>query len=154
MSGLTLLFCGSRTLFPTIQEISTVVAAVEEKAGCSIEQIIHGGAIGVDQQVGLWAKEKGVATRVEYPDYTTHGRGAPLVRNDKMADIAAGLQKEGKSVRCVAMWDGKSRGTLYMLRSASDKGLHVDSFVWQNARYVEDKNTGNTLLKRTRCQKT
>jgi hypothetical protein len=77
---------------------------------------IHGGAQGFDSQVETIAKECGIKTEVIRPDYQTHGRGAPLVRNREIVD---------KSDVIVAGYDGRAGGgTAYTIKYA--KGLNKE----------------------------
>jgi len=55
------------------------------------DEIVSGGAIGVDQMGERLAKENDIKTDIIYPDYEKYGRyQAPLIRNEeiiKKADI-------------------------------------------------------------------
>jgi hypothetical protein len=75
-------------------------------------QIISGGARGIDSQAEAYAKRHGLPLCVFRPDYQTHGRQAPLLRNFDIIDAADYI---------VAIWDGKSRGTLHALNYAKRK---------------------------------
>jgi hypothetical protein len=78
---------------------------------------LHGGAAGFDSQVDAYARARGIEVRVYRPDYATHGRGAPLVRNREMVAEA--------SIVC-ACYDGRqSGGTLFTIRLARLSGKTV-----------------------------
>lgn len=65
--------------------------------------VISGGARGVDRLAAQFAKLRNLPVVEHLPDYNLFGRTAPLVRNRTIID---------DSDFVVAIWDGKSRGTL------------------------------------------
>ena len=67
-----------------------------------VEEIVSGGAAGVDRLAATYAREMGISLTEFLPDYRRYGRGAPLRRN---AEIAAYADE------ALAFWDGHSRGT-------------------------------------------
>jgi hypothetical protein len=75
--------------------------------------IISGGARGVDRCAMRYARSKGLEFVEIKPDYRRHGRGAPLRRNNKIVDMADMV---------VAVWDGKSKGTKYVIEQCSKTG--------------------------------
>lgn len=78
----------------------------------SIEEIVTGGARGVDRHAEEWARRHGIRPKVFRPNYTLYGpKVAPLRRNGQMADYGTHL---------LAIWDGKSRGTHDMIRQWED----------------------------------
>lgn len=77
---------------------------------------ISGRARGADRCGERWFDSQGIEWDGYLPDYATHGRRAPLVRNTLMAEKAQAL---------VAVWDGHSNGTRHMIREASKRGLYV-----------------------------
>ena len=70
------------------------------------DEIISGGAKGVDQLAALYAEKKNIKITVICPNYRRYGKGAPLKRNDEIIDYADYI---------LAIWDGKSRGTKYVI---------------------------------------
>lgn len=68
--------------------------------------IISGGAKGIDQCAAAYARQHGLELIEFLPDYKKYGREAPLRRNDQIIDA---------SDRVLAVWDGKSRGTKYVI---------------------------------------
>jgi hypothetical protein len=77
--------------------------------------LCHGAAEGADTTAGDWAVTRGVEAIMEFPpDYATHGKRAPHVRNDLMLDLCDYV---------VAFWDGKSRGTKSVIDKAIERGL-------------------------------
>lgn len=78
---------------------------------------LHGGAIGFDSQVELFARENGVQTQVIRPDYDRFGKSAPLRRNDQMIELCDLV---------IALYDGrKSGGTYYTIKKARETGKRV-----------------------------
>lgn len=71
-----------------------------------VEEIVSGGAAGVDRLAAVYAQEKGIPLTEFLPDYGRYGRGAPLRRNAEIAAYADGV---------LAFWDGRSRGTAHTL---------------------------------------
>ena len=67
------------------------------------DEIVSGGAVGVDSCATEYAKRKGLKLTVFLPQYERYGRAAPIVRNKKIVDY---------SDKIIAFWDGRSRGTL------------------------------------------
>ena len=79
-------------------------------------QIVCGKARGADQLGERYAKEKGYKIRYFPADWDGDGKGAGFIRNVRMAENADAL---------VAFWDGKSKGTEHMIKTAREKKLHV-----------------------------
>lgn len=69
--------------------------------------IVHGGAKGADTCAAMYAKERGIKTKVFLPDWDKHGKKAGILRNIEMFEYASQFQNRG----CVVFWDGKSKGT-------------------------------------------
>ena len=76
-------------------------------------EIVSGGAKGVDSCAAAYAKQNGIGLREFLPDYARYGRGAPIKRNYEIVDYAD---------RVVVFWDGKSRGTLSVIKYAEKVG--------------------------------
>ena len=68
------------------------------------DEILTGGAAGVDASVRAWAEEAGIPCREFLPDYERFGRSAPIRRNAEMLSEADLV---------LAFWDGKSPGTRF-----------------------------------------
>ena len=78
--------------------------------------IISGTARGADRLGEKYARKNKI-TLEKYPaEWNKHGKAAGMIRNREMASVADAL---------VALWDGKSRGTLNMIKTAKDFGLVV-----------------------------
>ena len=70
-------------------------------------EIVSGGAVGIDSLAEKLAISKGLKLTVFLPQYSKYGRGAPIVRNKQIVDHADMV---------LAFWDGKSRGTLSVIK--------------------------------------
>ena len=84
------------------------------------DEIISGGAVGVDTLAREYAKLHGLRLTEFLPEYERYGRAAPLVRNVeiiKAADIV------------LAFWDGKSHGTKYVIDKCRRLGVKVKIIV-------------------------
>jgi hypothetical protein len=69
-------------------------------------EIVSGGAKGADAIAREYANKHGLKLTEFLPDYGRFGRGAPIKRNEQIVDYADAV---------VALWDGKSRGTKYVI---------------------------------------
>ncbi len=77
------------------------------------DEIVSGGAVGVDQCASEYAIKNGLILTEFLPQYENYGRAAPIVRNKKIVDYAD---------KIVAFWDGKSKGTLSVIKYAEKIG--------------------------------
>lgn len=93
------------------------VAWAVQNCGWEITHVVSGGAEGVDQMGEGIANALKLPLTIYKPNYERYGRHlAPRARNTEMANNAEAL---------VAVWDGSSKGTMHMIRVASQKGLKV-----------------------------
>ena len=69
-------------------------------------EIISGGARGVDKLAEQLAKDNKIKLTVFLPEYRRYGRGAPIVRNKMIVDYADEV---------IAFWDGCSKGTEWII---------------------------------------
>ncbi len=94
---------GSRSII--ISDISLHIGEADE--------IISGGAVGVDACAEKYALDKGIKLTVFRPQYELYGRAAPIVRNRQIVDCAD---------KVIAFWDGHSKGTLSVIKYAESIG--------------------------------
>ncbi len=76
--------------------------------------IVSGGAKGADTLAKEFAKENNLPIIEYLPDYKTHGRQAPILRNIQIVENCDFL---------IAFWDGTSRGTKFTIDYARKKGV-------------------------------
>jgi SLOG family YspA-like protein len=95
------IIAGSRS----IGSLEEVVRAIKQ-SGFNITEVVSGGAQGVDQLGKFWAYNAGIPTKQFNPHWTENGKAAGPIRNREMAQYADAL---------IAVWDGKSRGTMNMI---------------------------------------
>lgn len=91
-------------------------------------QLISGGAKGIDTKVREFAIEHGIQILEILPDYDLFGKNAPLIRNDtiiKLSDLV------------VALWDGKSRGTQYVISKCIDLNKKLIVYILNGNEYEE-----------------
>ena len=77
------------------------------------EEIVSGGAIGVDSCAAKYAEENRIKLTVFLPQYKLYGRAAPIVRNKEIVDYAD---------KVIAFWNGSSKGTLSVIKYAQKVG--------------------------------
>ncbi len=85
-----------------------------------VTEIISGGAKGVDTSAREYAILHGIKLTEFLPEYDKYGKIAPLKRNItiiKNADLV------------LAFWDGKSRGTKFVIDNCKKLGVRVRIFV-------------------------
>lgn len=83
-------------------------------------EIVSGGAKGVDTCAREYAIQKNLKLTEFLPDYNKYGRSAPLKRN---------LQIIAYADLVLAFWDGKSRGTAYVIDNCRKSGIPVEVFI-------------------------
>jgi len=84
-----------------------------------VTEIISGGARGVDTCAREYAIAHGIKLTEFLPDYDRYGRGAPLYRNITIIEHADLV---------MAFWDGKSRGTKFVIDKCKERGIPVKIF--------------------------
>ena len=91
-----------------------------EKYISNADEIVSGGAVGVDTCATEYAKENGIKLTVFLPKYELYGRAAPIIRNKEIVDY---------SDKIIAFWDGKSKGTLSVIKYAQKTGKPCDVII-------------------------
>ena len=115
-SGLKVVVAGSRSLSVVYAVYDYISQTLNE---FDIEEIVSGGAIGVDTLAEQYAKENDIPIKIFKPKYkSSKDRSAPLMRNIEMAKYGDIL---------IAFHDGKSTGTKHMINQMSklDKPVYV-----------------------------
>ncbi len=86
------------------------------------DEIVSGGARGVDTSAAEFAKRRGVKLVEILPKYNIYGRGATIVRNKEIVDCAD---------KVIVFWDGSSKGTLSVIKYAQSINKPCDVIVIQ-----------------------
>ena len=83
-------------------------------------EIVSGGAKGVDTSAREYALSHGIKLMEFLPEYTKYGRSAPLKRNITIIEY---------SDIVIAFWDGKSRGTKFVIDNCRKLGVEVRVYI-------------------------
>ena len=102
---------GSRNLF--VRDLSKYLPE-------GVTEIVSGGAKGVDTSAKEYANANGIPLKEFLPNYAAFGKNAPLVRNIEIIEYADVV---------LAFWDGKSRGTSFVIDNCKKKNIPVKVFL-------------------------
>jgi hypothetical protein len=105
------IICGSRT----ITELKHIAQAWAE-CEWDIDEIVSGGCNGPDKHGELLARFLNIPLTVFHAEWLKYGKAAGPLRNKEMAAYAT---------HCIAVWDGKSKGTKNMLEEARKMNLEI-----------------------------
>ena len=93
-----------------------------EKYVPACDEIVSGGAVGVDRCAAEFAKKKGLILTEFLPEYERYGRGAPMVRNKKIVNYAD---------KIIVFWDGESKGSLSVIKYAEKAGKECKIIIYK-----------------------
>lgn len=82
-------------------------------------EIVSGGAKGVDTSAKEYANANGIKLTEFLPKYDIYGNSAPLKRNIEIIEYADIV---------LAFWDGKSRGTKFVIDNCKKRGVQLKIF--------------------------
>ena len=88
--------------------------------------IISGGAKGIDACAKEFAADNGIVLNEILPDYKKFGRAAPLIRNKQIVKTAD---------KAIVFWDGKSKGTEFVLNELKKENKSFTLYIYKNDRY-------------------
>lgn len=110
-----LIIAGSRTItdYDALKSAMEYMQSVHLNS-LKITEIIHGGAKGVDEMAGHYAKENGLKCTVFPAEWKRYGKAAGMIRNREMLEYGDAL---------LALWDGQSRGTLDIILKAENRSF-------------------------------
>ncbi len=77
-------------------------------------ELVSGGAKGIDQCAKNYASQHHLKITEFLPDYARYKKGAPLKRNLQILEYADFV---------LAFWDGKSRGTKFMITECGKRNI-------------------------------
>ena len=103
---------GSRNIF--VDDLEKYVSKADE--------IVSGGAVGVDACAASYARRNGMRLTEFLPQYERYGRAAPIVRNKKIVEYAD---------KVLAFWDGSSKGTLSVIKYAEKIGKPCEIILFE-----------------------
>lgn len=81
-----------------------------------VTEIVSGGAKGIDFCAREYAIKRGIKLVEFLPEYEKFKKGAPLKRNLQIIDYAD---------KIIAFWDGKSRGTKYVIDNCREQNKEI-----------------------------
>ena len=90
-----------------------IVNNLEDYIPAECDEIVSGGAIGIDRCAAAYARQNGLKLTEFLPEYDLYGKFAPIKRNYTIVDYAD---------RVIAFWDGQSRGTLSVIKYCEKVG--------------------------------
>ncbi len=90
-------------------------------------EIVSGGARGVDTSARDYALRHGLKLTEYLPEYSRYGRAAPLKRNITIIE---------NSDLVLAFWDGKSRGTKYVIDNCKKQNVPVEVHILSGKQEV------------------
>lgn len=83
-------------------------------------EIVSGGARGIDTCAKNYALKNGIPLKEFLPNYNCFGKQAPLVRNVQIVEY---------SDLVLAFWDGKSRGTKFVIDKCKELNKKVQVYI-------------------------
>ena len=116
------IIAGSREMADYEVAKKAISEAFSEIGGGAPVRIVSGHCRGADILGERYARERGIELAVFPAEWNRYGRRAGYIRNCEMADFAA---EDGCRGDLIAFWDGRSAGTLDMIRRARAKDLPV-----------------------------
>ncbi len=93
----------------------------------NVSMIYTGGAVGIDRRVRDFAEKRGIQITEILPEYNLYGKRAPLVRNELIVSM---------SDMVYVFWDGKSRGTQYVINLCKENNKPCRVYLWNNGAFV------------------
>ena len=112
------IIAGSRTITDQV-----ALNRLIDRCPWEITQIITGGCYGPDRMGELYARTHGIPCQRYPADWDRFGKAAGPRRNIAMAEDADAL---------IVLWDGISRGSRHMIKTARRYGLSILQEVYQH----------------------
>ena len=81
-----------------------------------VDEIISGGANGIDTLAEKYADEHRISKHIIRPKYHLYKKAAPIKRNREMVEIADAV---------LVIWDGESKGTLSTINYAKENNKPI-----------------------------
>ena len=89
--------------------------------GTNFNDIIQGGARGVDNLVKKYCLKRGIYYYTYSAEWDVYGKSAGPIRNNKMVEVCDGG---------IAIWDGKSKGTKQCMSALKNAGKLLEVFMY------------------------
>ena len=96
---------------------SLTSVALDKYISDDVEEIVSGGAVGIDSCAAKYAKSRKIKLTEFVPEYERYGRAAPIVRNKMIVDYAD---------KVLVFWNGHSKGTLSVIKYAEKIGKPIE----------------------------
>lgn len=93
---------------------SLSVSNLAEYLPDGVTEIVSGGAQGVDRSAREYARSHRLKLTEFLPEYELYGRAAPIKRNVTIIENADSV---------IALWDGKSRGTAFVIAECKKRAI-------------------------------
>ena len=91
-----------------------------EKYISECDEIVSGGAAGVDTCAAEYARKNGLKLTEFLPQYERYGRAAPIIRNKQIVEYAD---------KIIVFWNGTSKGTLSVIKYADKIGKKCEVII-------------------------
>ena len=104
---------GSRNISLTVNELQRYIPF-------DTEELVSGGAKGVDTSVKLFAVANNIKLTEILPEYSKYKKAAPLYRNIEIIEYAD---------KVIALWDGHSRGTAFVIKECEKRNKTISVFI-------------------------
>lgn len=82
----------------------------------NVSELISGGAVGADKLAEKYSLNYNIPIKIFMPDYEKNGKIATIKRNDEIIELADYV---------IAMWDGRSSGSKYVITKCIKKNVPV-----------------------------
>jgi hypothetical protein len=119
------IIAGSRDLLYPLDLVTRAVNSYKDML--TITCVLSGTARGIDRAGEEWAKAHNIPIEYYPANWDEFGKAAGFIRNREMALRADAL---------LAVWDGKSRGTANMIRTAALLNLETFTYKIENEESV------------------
>jgi hypothetical protein len=97
-----------------------------------VTEVVSGGAVGVDSNAVIWAEQVDIPVTKFEPDWNNLTHRDAIVRTNKWGqkyDARAGLRRNQLMAvyadALIAIWDGHSKGTAHMIKTAKRRDLEI-----------------------------
>ena len=121
---MTHIFLGVAMKIAVIGSRTLIIDNIDRYIPENTDELVSGGAKGIDTCVKSYADLKNIPITEFKPDYKKYGRYAPLKRNIDIINY---------SDLVIAIWDGKSHGTLHVIENCGLKNKKLILYIINHA---------------------